>query len=105
MWGQPLDGEARSSLDVGFGGAILPNRHGAAPVWGPGDKIEEGWYDSVGFIKSPHPKRVEVRRRGSLGLVVNALELKESGRARHCEQWTQLVHKSCQARAAPSTGR
>ena len=35
---------------------------------------------------------------------MNALELKESGRARHCEQWTQLVHKSCQAWTAPEHG-
>ena len=50
----PLNGEMLSSLDVGFGGAILPQSPAVLPpVLGPGDKIEEGWYDSVSFIKSP----------------------------------------------------
>ena len=41
-----------------------------------------------------HLNRTEVRRHGSWCLFVTALELKESRRARHCEQGAQLVHSA-----------
>ena len=54
MWAPPASRSVNRGhpWTLGLEAQFSPIATVLPPVWGAGDKIEEGWYDSVGFIKS-----------------------------------------------------